>query len=493
MKFDLAAWGAELTPDRPAIWFSGRWYSYRDLNERATRLANRLASAGVTLGSRVGIVAANHLAHFDLLFAAPKLGFVVVPYNARHSASELMEAAAITTPELVFYDARCTAVTQQAFSCPRMSLDEYRVWLREASRRRVPQPQLSPESVQMILFTGGSTGTPKAAMIPYRQILANAQGTAMSWELGPEDCAIQATPCFHAAINVLSTPLLTIGGRVVLMSQFDPGEYLRLATRFEATILFMVPSMYQALIAHPDFADADLSHVRWAISGGAPCPAAVAQAFAERGIPFRQGYGMTEVGVNCFSIPLDEAAAHPEAVGYPMPQLQAQIRRPDGSPCAAHEIGELTWSGEGLCAGYFKAPEAWSAVCRDGWFWTGDLAERDDGGRYTIRGRRKDMFISGGENVFPSEVEKALRACPGVLDGAVLPIPDAKWGEAGLAAVVMQEGAERNAGRLREELRSKLAAYKIPAVIVFIDALPRNGVGKLDAPALRRLLEADPE
>lgn len=382
---------------------------------------------------------------------------------------------------------------QEAFSCPRVTLDEYRDWLRNASRRLIPPPQLSPESAQMILFTGGSTGTAKAALIPYRQTLANAQGTAMDWGLGPEDCAIQATPCCHAAVHVLSTPLLTIGGRVVLMGQFEPGEYLRLATRFEATVLFMVPSMYQSLADHPEFAETDLHRVRWAISGGAPCPSAVAKALLDRDVPFRQGYGMTEAGVNCFSIPLDESTLHPESVGYPMPHVQAQVRRPDGTPCKPDEIGELTLSGEALCSGYFNAPDDWSAVWRNGWFWTGDLAEYDADGRYYIRGRSNEMYISGGEHVFPVEVENALRQCVGVKDCGVMSIPDAKWGEAGLAAIVTQPGTVRSAEHLRFELRTRLAAYKIPTVILFLDELPRTRVGNLDRLALRRLLEADAE
>ena len=493
MKFDLAAWGAELTPDRPAIWFSGRWYNYRDLNERATRLANQLATMGVGFGARVGILAQNHLAHFDLLFAAPKLGFVLVPYNVRLSTAELREQAAVTRPELVFCDARGLPAANEVFGCPRVTLEEYRKWLGHSSRRQVLAPPLSPESLQMILFTGGSTGQSKAVMIPYRQTLANAQGTAMGWDLGPEDCAIQATPCYHAALNVLSTPLLTIGGRVVLMTQFDAGEYLKLAERFEATVMFMVPSMFQMLAEHPDFATADLSRMRWAIAGGAPSPPALARRFIDRGVPFKQGYGMTEVGVNCFGIEVEEAVRHPDSVGRPLPHVQAVIRRTDGSPCQVGEVGELTFSGEALCAGYFHRNEDWLDVFRGESFWTGDLASRDADGRFFIRGRSKDMYISGGENVYPAEVEAALAQCAGVAECAVIGIADAKWGETGLAAVVARGGAPRNPERLRTDLRSHLAAYKVPSVVMFLNQLPRTTVGKVDRAALRQMIEADRE
>ena len=491
MKFDLAARGAELTPARSALWFDGRWYRYGDLDERAVRLAHRLAALGVGPGDRVGILAANHLTHFELLLAAPKLGFIFAPLNLRLSAPELSRALQRIQPRLLFHDARSAVLAEQSFAGSRIALDSYQASCGEDGTYEPLAPQLSPESIQMILMTGGSTGTPKAAMIPYRQMQANAWATASEWGLGPEDCAIQATPCYHAALNVLSTPLLSVGGRVVLTAQFDPGEYLRLVAQHRATLMFMVPSMYRQLAEHPAFASADLSSVRWAISGGAPCPDALARIFHRRGISFRQGYGMTEAGVNCFTQSVQEGDRYPDSVGRPMLHVQMQIRRPDGGTCAVGETGELTLSGEGLCAGYLHAEDEWHDAMRGGWFWTGDLAECDAQGRYRIRGRRKDMFISGGENVFPAEVEAALVRCEGVLECAVIGVADARWGEVGLAAVVMRRDAPQDAATLKQSLRARLAAYKIPREIRFLDALPRNGVNKLDRHELVRLITTE--
>jgi len=491
MKFDLAAWGAELTPDRPAVWFNGRWYTYRDLNERATRLANTLAVTGVGFGARIGILSTSDLAHFDLLFAAPKLGFIFVPFNVHETAEGLREQARVVRPDLVFCEARYADLAAQAFDCPRIALAQYRAWLVNSSRQHMPVSELSPESIQMILFTSGHTGRAKAVMIPYRQTLANAQCTAMSWDLGPEDCVVHAVPCFHAGINVLATPLLTLGGRVVLTSAFDPGEYLDLVQGLEATVMFLTPTMYQRLIESPAFAGAHLGGLRWAVSTGGACPAAVSRAMAGRGVAFRQGYGMTEAGPNCYSIPLDEAAEHPDSVGYPMPHLQIEIRRPDGAICAVNEVGELTIAGEGLCAGYLGRDDDWSGVCRDGWFRTGDLAEQDTEGRHFIRGRHRDAYVSGGQSVYPAEVEAAMIQCPGVADCAVLSIPDARWGETGLAAIVMKTGVTGRADLLRAELHRHLAAHKVPSVILFVDMLPRTGAGKVDRIALRAMLEED--
>lgn len=490
MKFDLAAWGAELTPDRPAVWFGGRWYSYRNLNDRATRLANHLASQGVQFGDRIGILSPNHLAHFDLFFAAPKLGFILAPFNFRLSVGELRELAGIVRPTLVFCDTSCNTLARNVFICRRVMLDEYRTWLGLSSRRGVAPPELSPESIQMILFTGGSSGMVKAALIPYRQTLANAQGTAVGWNLGAEDCAIQATPCFDVGFNVLSTPLLTLGGRVVLMSQFEPGEYLHLLQHLRATLMYMLPDMYQALAAHPDFAAAEFGTVRWAICGGAPCPPGLSQAYAARGICLKQGYGTTEAGANCFAIGDGEARRHPDSVGRPMPHMAAAIRRPDGSLCEDNELGELGLSGEAICSGYLNSAEGWRLAYRDGWFWTGDLALRDAEGRYYIRGRRQEVFISGGRIVFPAEVEAAIARCAGVAECAVLGIPDAAGGESGLAAVVLNPGAPRDPGQLRRDLRDRLDGHQIPAVVVFVDELPRTAGGKVNRTELRRQLEA---
>ena len=245
--------------------------------------------------------------------------------------------------------------------------------------------------------------------------------------------------------------------------------------------------MFQALADHPSFAAADLSRVRYAITGGAPCPPAVREAFAARGIRFRLGFGMTECGVNCFTISDDEAARHPDSVGRPMPGLQAVIRRADGRKAAPDEVGELTLSGPAVFSGYFRRPAETAEALRNGWLWTGDLARQDRAGLFYICGRRKEMYISGGENVYPAEVESALAQCRGVAECAVVGIPHARWGEAGLAAVALRRGARQTAEDLRAELKTLLAGYKVPAEFLFLKALPKTGAGKIDKPGIRAL------
>jgi fatty-acyl-CoA synthase len=473
---------------RPALWTGTCWLSYAELDGRAARLARQLASKGIKRGDRVAILALNHVAHIDLLLAAEKLGCIFAPINYRLSAAELRALAELLWPAYALVDALCAAQAP-LLGCAWQPLEQYEHWLEQAAEGLSPDHQPDPEDIWMLLSTGGSSGVAKSAMLPYRQVLANARSTIAGWALRDDDCAIQSTPCFHAAFNALAVPLLHQGGRVVLMPQFVPGAYLQAAQQHAVTLTLMVPTMYRMLAEHEDFDRADLSRIRCAISGGAACTPALIQRYAARGIRFRQGFGMTEAGVNCFAIDLDEAAVHPQSVGRPMHGVEAVIRRADGSACGVDEVGELTLAGAHLCQGYYQRPQETAAAFRDGWLWTGDLALRDADGRYFIRGRRKEMFISGGENVYPVEIEAALAQCADVAECAVLGVPDARWDEAGLAAVVLNSGSAATAESLRAELRPRLAPYKLPRHFLFLPALPKSAAGKILKPEIRKLHE----
>lgn len=485
MNPDLARWRAQLSPQQPALHAGGRWWNYAELDARADRLATALRSKGLGHGDRVAILAQNHLAHFDLMLAAPRCGCIPVPFNHRLSLGEQKALAADIAPSLWLHDSAHAQVVK-ALPGPAIALgSDYEEWLQSSPPAARAEAVVSAEDTALILFTGGSTGRPKGAQISYRQQFYNAINTLCGWGLSAEDSVIQATPCFHAAVNALATPLLHAGGRVVLMPQFDPCSYLQAVREHRISLLFLVPTMYQMLSEAKAFPQADFGSVRWAISGGAPCPAPVREAFVARGVRFRQGYGMTEAGVNCFAISLDEAAAYPESVGRPMPHTQAVIRSAEGLPVEDGEAGELTLAGPHLFSGYYGRASETAATLKEGWLWTGDLATRDSAGRFRICGRRKEMFISGGENVYPAEVEAALLAQAEVAEAAVVGIPDARWGESGLAFVVSRPGHSLDPAALRSRLKSTLAGYKLPRQIVLCDSLPKTGAGKIDKPALR--------
>lgn len=472
-------------PNRPALWFRNTWLTYGELYLRARRAAGALRALGVAKGDRVGLIAWNHPAYLDLLFAGPLLGHILTPFNHRLSLPELKALHAYTEPKVLFYGEGFQEVAQ--------ALDPKALPL-EALLEGEEAPEevrVDLEDPALLLFTGGTTGLPKGALLPYRQLLVNALETAFAWGLSREDRYILATPMFHAAINALATPLLYLGGQVVVEERFRAEEYLELVRLHRPTLFFLVPTMYQMLLEAQAFAETDFSSVRFAISGGAPCPAPVREAFRERGVRFKQGYGLTECGVNCFTFELEEAERYPESVGRPMPHLWARLVREDGKEAGVGEAGELWLSGSVVMKGYFRRPEENERVfVWDGerlWLRTGDLAYRDEGGRYHIVGRRKEMFISGGENVYPVEVERVLYDHPAVKEAAVVGVPDPRWGEVGAAFVVLREPVP--AETLRAFLKARLAGYKVPKHLIFLEELPKTGPGKVQKEALKRLWE----
>ncbi|MFO7543884.1 MAG: AMP-binding protein [Trueperaceae bacterium] len=496
MILDVAQRRADLTPDRPALWWDGRWLDYAELNRRAAHAAAYLVSRGITKGDRVAILAHNHVAHIDLILATAKLGFVYAPLNVRLSAKEQAAIGTYLKPTLVLHDEdhrEAAEFAANAAAAPMLNVDDYETALESpVAASTVLDPDLGPDDVQMILLTGGTTGVPKGAMLPYRQGFYNAVNTVLSWGLRDDDVVIQATPCYHAAVNALTVPLLHLGARVVLQHAFDAREYLELVQQQGVTALFLVPTMYRMLAEHPDFQRADLSGVRWAISGGAPCPEPVRATFAARGVRFRQGYGLTEAGVNCFAITLDQAERKPASVGKPMLHAAAAVRRADASLCDVGEVGELTLKGPHVFLGYFDRPDATDEALRGDWLWTGDLATVDEEGFFTIVGRRKEMFISGGENVFPIEIETALYDHPAVAECAVLGVPDERWGEVGLAVVVLRPDASIDQNALVAFLRERVARYKVPKHLILTTDLPKSGAGKiLKSVLLERFLAQD--
>ncbi len=476
VNLDVAAWRARLDPTRPAVKWHDTWLDYGTLDARANRLAGRLHALDVGKGARVSILAHNHLAHLDLILATAKTGVIYTPLNTRLAPRELRQLCDYLRPSLLLHDAD-HADTAAATGVTLVDLERYETWLGDPDP--CPTPDLSVDDTQMILLTGGSTGLPKGAMQPYRQGFANVENTVLSWGLRDDDVYVHATPAFHAAVNALAVPLLHAGGRVVWMDRFDPSRYLAEVASERATLAFLVPTMFQMVTDDPSFVTTDLSSVRWAISGGAPCPDPVRRTFAERGVRFKQGYGLTEAGVNCFAISLDEAERHPDSVGRPMLRARAVVRHEDGSPCRVDEVGELTLTGEHLFAGYFERPEATADALRDGWLWTGDLATCDAAGRFRIVGRRKDLFISGGENVYPAEIEAVLHDHPDIATAAVVGVPDARWGEVGLMAVVPRPGARIEPSTLTAWLQDRLARYKVPKHVRIVWSLPTSGAGKI--------------
>lgn len=465
-----------------------RW-TYAEANERALRWAGRLAAEGVGAGDRVAVLAHNTIETFALLFACAEHGATLLPLNWRLTVDELHDQLDRARPKVVLGDASFLPTLLTV----RTRLPALPVPLRledgpEAAPAEGPGSAL--DAPWVMLYTSGSTGRPKGALLSHGQLHWNAVNTTLACDLQPGDSTLTFTPLFHTGgLNCLSSPLLHRGGTVVVTRGFDPAEALRLIEAERISLLMGVPTIFQMLAEHPDFDRADLSSVRDALCGGAPLSVPLLKTFLARRIPLRQGFGLTEVGPNCFSMPARDAERKAGSVGLPIHHVDAQLVRPDGQPCAVDEPGELILGGPAVCLGYFEDAAATAKSIESGWFHTGDVLRRDAEGFYWVCGRIKEMFISGGENVYPAEVEAALLRCPGVREAAVVGVPDARWGEVGAAFVTVDEAGPGDPGErgeaIRVALQALLARFKIPKTVTICPSLPRTASGKIDKVTLR--------
>jgi fatty-acyl-CoA synthase len=471
---------ARFRPQAEAVYdaSTGARWTYRALWLDSVRWAGRLRDEGVLPDDRVAVLAHNRGETLAILFACAELGAVLVPLNWRLSKSELDWQLGHCGARVVIADAAFHGVLGG------LCMDE------GPGAEPYEGPGSALEAPWMLMYTSGSTGRPKGALLTHQQLHWNALNTILACDLTPTDATLTFTPLFHTGgMNSHTTPLLHRGGRVVLTRGFEAGEALGIAQAERISLLMGVPTIFQMLADHPDFDGTDLSSVRDAIVGGAALPIPLLHRWRARGIQLRQGFGMTEVGPNCFSMPAEAIDRKAGTVGLPIPHVAAKVVRPDGAECDADEAGELLLKGPVVCAGYWNDPESTAKSIRDGWFHTGDVLSRDEEGFFRVRGRIKDMFISGGENVYPPEVEAAIFACGGVAQVAVLGVPDERWGEVGLAIVQAEPDVSLSEAALRDALSERLARFKIPKHFRFLPELPKTASGKIDRPALRASLE----
>lgn len=471
--------------------------SYGELDAAAERWAGALSQAGIRAGDRVAALSGNRRELVELFFACGRIGAALVPLNWRLSPAELGWVIGDARPALLLGEERFRSVAEEAIRKSSSETGMEPLWLdldhgvpglllRRATAT-APRAEVAPDDPALILYTSGSTGRPKGAILPHRQIFYNAVATSVAWELGPSDVAPISTPLFHTGgWNVFATPLWQRGGRVVLFDGFDPADFLDGLAEEGCTVALTVPTQLLMLAENPAWGR-DLPALRCFFSGGAPCPDALAERTRSAGYRLRLGYGLTECGPNCFAIPDAEAVRRPGSVGWPVPFLEIRLVDDDGAESGPGEVGELCLRGPQMFGGYLNSPEATREAVRDGWFRTGDLARRDEAGAVTICGRRKEMYISGGENVFPGEVEAALADCPGVAEAVVVGVPDPRWGEVGRAFLVASADASVSEADVIEHARARLAGYKVPKSIVFVGAIPRLGSGKPDRNALASL------
>lgn len=481
-------------PNAVALSAPGGDWTWSQLDARADAWAAYLVDHGVGPGDRVALLATNDREFFALLFGCLRRGAVLAPLNWRLAPAELDDLLALARPRVLLHDggyAATAAGLRRPPGCAMAPAVPGPARQARGSACRTHQSRelaelADPEHPALLLFTSGTTGRPKAAVLPARQLFWNGINTAQAFGLTREDGTLVFTPLFHTGgINVLAMPVLQLGGRVTIQPTFDPAAVVEALRGGRVTALFGVPVIFRLLADTAGFWEAARG-LRLCLCGGAPLPVSLIQRYHDHDLTLTQGFGMTEAGPNCFHLPPEEARTHAGAVGRPMPYADARVLREDGSDAADDEVGELALRGPHVFSGYHDAPEATAAALPDGWLRTGDLVRRAPDGLFYVAGRRKDMFISGGENVYPAEVEAALVAHPDIQEAAVLPQPDPRWGEVGRAVVAPAPGARPDPEALEGFLRERLAGYKIPKKFDYIDALPRSATGKVDKAALQQ-------
>ena len=468
---------ARLTPDRVAIRFLGRDLTYAELDRRATRLAAGLAERGLRRGDRLATVTQTSPDHVATLFACARLGVALQPISWRLAPAEVAYQLADAEPSLLLASAEHEELARA--SGTRIEI------------ARIGDPTLEVDAdvddvaqdgdPLLLVYTSGTTGKPKGALLTH----ANCFWTNLSFDrttsLRDDDVVLQVLPQFHVGgWNV--QPLLAWwkGATVVLEPSFDPARSLGLIAEQRVTTMMGVPATYLFLAELDGFATADLSSLRLAVVGGAPMPESLLETWQARGVEIVQGYGLTEAAPNVLCLSPEDARRKLGFAGKPYPHVDVALRDADtGAFREGPATGELVVRGPNVFAGYWRDDEATAAALTDGWLSTGDVAERDEEGFYRIAGRIKDMVISGGENVYPAEIEDVLHAHPDVVEAAVVGVPDERWGEACAAFVVLREGATATGDALREHCRGKLARFKVPKMFTVVGALPRSSMGKV--------------
>jgi fatty-acyl-CoA synthase len=458
---------ARTTPQRAAIDYLGRVVTYGELEDGATRLERWLRGRGLARGDRVATLTGNSPEHVALFFACARIGLILAPLSWRLAPAELAYQLDDAEPALFLVEDEHTSLasesghTHEPLSIP-------------TEGGIAPGNDAQDDDPLLLVYTSGTTGRPKGALLTH----ANCFWTNLSFDLATgvsgDDVVLQVLPQFHCGgWNVQSLLAWWKGATVVLEQSFDAARCLALIAEKRVTTMMGVPANYLFLAQDPSFDGANLSSLRSAVVGGAAMPEALLEAWHERGVDIVQGYGLTEAAPNVLCLPPEDAMRKLGSAGKPYPHVDVRLS----------DEGELQVRGPNVFAGYWRDAEASANAFADGWLRTGDVAERDEEGFYRIRGRLKDMYISGGENVYPAEVENVLHEHPSVVDAAVVGVPDDRWGEVGVAFVVA--GSEVDGEELVEFVRARLARFKAPKAVRFVEELPRSAMGKVAKDDLR--------
>jgi fatty-acyl-CoA synthase len=477
---------------------TARKFTYAELDARTGRLAAALVAIGIEKRDRVALLAPNCAEYFELQFACGRLGAIMLPLNWRLTVPELEYILGDAAPSLLIHDSSFSAQSKElAKLCgiPRLlEIDHaradsaYECALASTAKAPVPVP-LTHDDIAMVMYTSGTTGHPKGAIITHGMNFWNCVNLGIPALITPETVQLVVLPLFHTGgLNCYANPVLHAGGTILVMRAFDPGDALDAISDHARGIthFFGVPAPYQFMMQHPKFQGADLSRLRIAGIGGAPCALSILETWIARGVPLVQGWGMTETSPAGTMLDAADAIRKLGSAGRVLMHTEIRVVDRESNDVAPGGVGELLIKGPNITPGYWNNPEATAQSFTDGWLHTGDAARQDDEGFVYIVDRWKEMYISGGENVYPAEVENVLFQLPQVTDAAIIGVPDERWGEVGMAIIVRKPDHELAEADVIWHCLDRRAKFKVPQSVAFVDVLPRNATGKV----LKRELRA---
>ncbi|WP_373657545.1 long-chain fatty acid--CoA ligase [Sporomusa acidovorans] len=482
---------AQLSHGKVALVFNQHKLTYDQFNSRINRLANGLVQTGVQKGDRIAVFLMNGNEILEAMFACAKIGAIFVPINFRLSLEEVEYILNDSGATVFFYQSEFVLLASEIrkrvpISCwisvgsPVLEDDiRYEDFLLKYADQE-PEFDVPGEDVHMILYTSGTTGRPKGAMLTHANTFWNITQILLAQPILEEDITLTVAPLFHSgALTILTLTLLYRGGTVIIKDRFDPVQVLQTIQQEKITCMFMVPSMWLAVTQVPDFYHYNLRSLRFGISAGSPCPLTIIKILKRRRVPLIQAFGLSEVAPVAI-LGIQDCMRKIGSVGKGAFYVDIRIINKNGREALVKEVGELVVHAPNVMSGYWKKPQATREVLQNGWFFTGDCVWRDEEGYLYVAGRKKDVIITGGENVYPVEVEQVLDRHPNIAEAAVVGVPNEKWGEIVKAVIVLKDSSqELSINRIKTFCEGKLARFKVPKILEFVSALPRNAAGKV--------------
>ena len=489
----ISKW-SHLQPHKRAIIVEDRPLTYQEVNLRVNQLCHFLLRLGVQKGDRISVLLYNCHPYVEIFFALSKIGAILVPLNWRLAGPELEFIIKDSGSRVLIFDPEFTEIVTSlrptlnlshghyvsvGSPCPDWTKDYEKALLENPIHEPCPQSSVGDEDPHILMYTSGTTGVPKGAILSHRKTFFNALNADIFYNLTSRDIMLVSRPMFHSGgLLVEAAPVLYKGGTLILKKRFRPNDILETIQKYRVTLLEMPATVYQFILLECDLGLYDLNSIRCFFTGGERVPKIMLKEYYRKGITISQIFGQTEASTITF-LSTDDAALKIGSVGLPVFHGEVRIVDKAGKEVSPGEVGEIIIKGPTLMSGYWNRPDLTAETIRDDWLYTGDLARADEEGYIYIVDREKDLYISGGENVYPAEIEKVLHTHPKIFDLGIIGVHDEKWGEVGKAFIVLKPGETMGSEEVFEFLKGKVAKYKIPKYVAFIDVLPKTGSGKI--------------